>query len=452
MKIIIAGGGKVGATLTRQLSAEGYDLTLIDTNTTVLERTMNAYDVMAVQGNCATMATLQQAGVGEADLLIAVTNADEVNLLCCMTAHTMNPSLHTIARIRNPEYTDQIYHMRSSFGLSMTVNPEKQAAVEIQRLLQYPGFLRRETFAKSRVEIVELRIDAKSKLCNVTLGNLGSVVKCRVLVCAVLRDGAAIAPSGNFSLQEGDRIFVTAPTESLTVLLRNRGIITRPVRRAILCGGGRVSYYLAQLLSRDGVSVQLIERNRERCVELATMLPAVSVLCGDASSQSLLESEDISSADALVTLTGLDELNMIVSLYGESRGVPQIITKLGRMEPTGIVDDLPLGSVVYPKELCCNTIVRYVRAMQNQAGAALSIHSIADGQMEAVEFLVDDTTAHCGVPLKDIRLKPNVLVACISHGSRTEIPNGDSCFRKGDSIILVTPGRGTLLQLNDIFA
>ena len=182
------------------------------------------------------------------------------------------------------------------------------------------------------------------------------------------------------------------------------------------------------------------------------MLPAVSVLCGDASIQSLVESEDISSADALVTLTGLDELNMIVSLYGESRGVPQIITKLGRMEPTGIVDDLPLGSVVYPKELCCNTIVRYVRAMQNQAGAALSIHSIADGQMEAVEFLVDDTTAHCGVPLKDIRLKPNVLVACISHGSRTEIPNGDSCFRKGDSIILVTPGRGTLLQLNDIFA
>ena len=452
MKIIIAGGGKVGATLTRQLSSEGYDLTLIDTNTAVLERTMNAYDVMAVQGNCATMAALQQAGVEEADLLIAVTNADEVNLLCCMTAHTINPRLHTIARIRNPEYTDQIYAMRSSFGLSMTVNPEKQAAVEIQRLLQYPGFLRRETFAKSRVEIVELRIDAKSKLCNVTLGNLGSVVKCRVLVCAVLRDGAAIAPSGNFALREGDRIFVTAPTESLTVLLRNLGVITRPVKRAILCGGGKVSYYLAQLLSRDGVAVQLIERSHERCVELATMLPKVSVLCGDASSQNLLESEDISTADALVTLTGLDELNMVVSLYGSSRGVPQIVTKLGRMESTGIVDDLPLGSLIYPKELCCNTIVRYVRAMQNQAGAAISVHSIADGKMEAVEFLVDDSTLHCGVPLKELKLRPNVLLASISHGGKTEIPNGDSRFQKGDSVILVTPGRGTLLQLNDIFA
>ena len=452
MKIIIAGGGKVGAALIRQLSSEGHDLTLIDTNTAVLERTMTAYDVMAVQGNCATMATLHQAGVEDADLLIAVTNADEVNLLCCMTAHTMNPNLHTIARIRNPEYTDQIYRMRGSFGLSLTVNPEKQAAVEIQRLLKYPGFLRRETFAKGRVEIVELRIDSKSKLCNVTLGNLGSVVKCRVLVCAVLRDGAAIAPSGNFVLREGDRIFVTAPTESLTVLLRNLGIITRPVKRAILCGGSRVSYYLAQLLSRDGVSVQLIERNHDRCIELASMLPDVSVLHGDATSQALLESEDISAADALVTLTGLDELNMVISLYGSSRGVPQIVTKLGRMDSTGIVADLPLGSVVYPKELCSNTIVRYVRAMQNQAGAAISVHAIADGQMEAVEFLVDENTAHCGVPLKDLRLKPNVLIASITRAGKTEIPGGNSCFQKGDTVILVTPTQRHLLQLNDIFA
>ena len=453
MKIIIAGGGKVGATLTRQLSAEGYDLTLIDTNTAVLERTLNAYDVMAVQGNCASMDTLLQAGVEEADLLIAVTNADELNLLCCMTAHGINPKLHTIARIRNPEYTDQIYRMRSAFGLSLTVNPEYQAAVEIQRLLKYPGFLRRETFAKGRVEIVELKIDEKSKLCNVTLGNLGSVVKCRVLVCAVLREGTAIAPSGNFELREGDRVFVTAPTESLTVLLRNLGIITRPVKRAILCGGGRVSYYLARLLDKDGVAVQLIERKPERCLQLASMLPSsVNVLHGDATSQSLLESEGLGKTDALVTLTGLDELNMVISLYAASRGVPQIVTKLGRMESTGIVDDLPIGSVVYPKELCSNTIVRYVRAMQNQSGAAVSVHSIADGQMEAVEFLVDDTTRNCGVPLKDLRLKPNVLIASINHVGQTEIPNGSSCFRKGDTIVLVTPSQGHLLQLNDMFA
>lgn len=453
MKIIIAGGGKVGATLTRQLSSEGYDLTLIDKNPHVLESTMNAYDVMAVQGNCATMATLRQAGVEDADLLIAVTNADEVNLLCCMTAHAINPNLHTIARIRNPEYAHQIYKMRDSFGLSMTVNPEKQAAIEIERLLKYPGFLRRETFAKGRVEIVELRVDEKSKLCNVSLGDLGSVVKCRVLVCAVLRDGEAIAPKGDFVLRQGDRVFVTAPTDRLTILLKNLGVISRPVRRVILCGGGRVSYYLANLLLKDGISVQLIERSHERCVELASLLPdSCCIVHGDASSQNLLQKEGISTCDALVSLTGLDELNMIVSLYGNSQGVPQIITKLGRMDSSGIVADLPLGSLIYPKELCCNTIVRYVRAMQNQAGAAISVHAIADGKLEAVEFLVDKHTLHCGVPLKDLKLKPNVLIASINHAGQTELPGGNSSFQKGDTVILVTPGRGSLLQLNDIFA
>ena len=453
MKIIIAGGGKVGATLTRQLSAEGYDLTLIDKNPHVLESTMNAYDVMAVQGNCATMATLRQAGVEDADLLIAVTNADEVNLLCCMTAHAINPNLHTIARIRNPEYAHQIYKMRDSFGLSMTVNPEKQAAIEIERLLKYPGFLRRETFAKGRVEIVELRVDEKSKLCNVSLGDLGSVVKCRVLVCAVLRDGEAIAPKGDFVLRQGDRVFVTAPTDRLTILLKNLGVISRPVRRVILCGGGRVSYYLANLLLKDGISVQLIERSYERCVELASLLPdSCCIVHGDASSQNLLQKEGISTCDALVSLTGLDELNMIVSLYGNSQGVPQIITKLGRMDSSGIVADLPLGSLIYPKELCCNTIVRYVRAMQNQAGAAISVHAIADGKLEAVEFLVDEHTLHCGVPLRDLKLKPNVLIASINHAGQTELPGGNSSFQKGDTVILVTPGRGSLLQLNDIFA
>ena len=453
MKIIIAGGGKVGATLTRQLSAEGYDLTLIDKNPHVLESTMNAYDVMAVQGNCATMATLRQAGVEDADLLIAVTNADEVNLLCCMTAHAINPNLHTIARIRNPEYAHQIYKMRDSFGLSMTVNPEKQAAIEIERLLKYPGFLRRETFAKGLVEIVELRVDEKSKLCNVSLGDLGSVVKCRVLVCAVLREGEAIAPKGDFVLRQGDRVFVTAPTDRLTILLKNLDVISRPVRRVILCGGGRVSYYLADLLLKDGISVQLIERSHERCVELASLLPdSCCIVHGDASSQSLLQKEGISTCDALVSLTGLDELNMIVSLYGNSQGVPQIITKLGRMDSSGIVADLPLGSLIYPKELCCNTIVRYVRAMQNQAGAAISVHAIADGKLEAVEFLVDEHTLHCGVPLRDLKLKPNVLIASINHAGQTELPGGNSSFQKGDTVILVTPGRGSLLQLNDIFA
>lgn len=218
MKIIVAGGGKLGGMLTRQLSAEGYDLTLIDANLRQLESSEERFDIMVVQGNCASMEVLEQADVREADLLIAVTGADEINLLCCMTAHGMNRRLHTIARVRNPEYADQIYKMRDMFALSMTVNPENQAAVEIERLLKYPGFLKRDTFAKGRVEIVELRIDANNRLCNVALNDMNNIVKCKILVCAVLRNGTAIAPDGNFVLREGDRIFVTAATKELTSL------------------------------------------------------------------------------------------------------------------------------------------------------------------------------------------------------------------------------------------
>ena len=452
MNIIIAGNGKVGSTLTRLLSTEGHDVTLIDKNTHVLEESLEQYDVMAISGNCVSMHILLQAGVKEANLLIAATDADEINLLCCTTAHYLNPNLHTIARIRDPEYSEQIYTMKDVFGLSMTINPEKQAAQEIAYLLQYPGFLKRDTFAKGRMEIVELRIDRTSKLCNVALSDMNSIVNCRVLVCAVLRSGTAIAPKGNFILREGDRIFVTASPHNLTNMLRSLGIITRRVRNVMLCGGGRVSYYLADILNRHGISVKLMEKNETRCRELSALLPEVTVILGDGTDHAVLDSEGLAKTDALVSLTGMDELNMIMSLYGQSQGVPQVITKLGRMENHTIIDALALGSVVCPKELCCNNIVRYVRAMQNQTGAAVSVHRIAHGQVEAVEFLVDDTTLHCNTLLKDIRLKDNVLVVSITHGPKTEIPGGDASFDVGDTIVVVTSGQGTLRQLNDIFA
>ena len=452
MDIIIAGDGKVGSTLARQLSAEGHDVTLIDSDLHVLNTSVERYDLMGVHGNCASKSVLLRAGVMEAELLIAATSADEINLLCCTTAHGLNPKLHTIARIRNPEYTDQIHEMRNVFALSLTVNPEKQAAQEIERLLKYPGFLRRDIFAKARAEIVELRIDNKSKLRDVSLMEMNAIVKCKVLVCAVLRDGKAVAPKGNFILREGDRIFVTAPTNNLATLLKNLGIVTRRVRNVILCGGGRVSYYLASLLEKDGMNVQIIESNRERCAELATLLPDTTIIHGDGTDQDLLNSQGRSQCDALVTLTGVDELNMIVSLYGMKQNVPLVITKLSRMDNRSIVDSLSLGSVVCPKELCCNSIVRYVRAMQKQTGAALSLRTIADGQAEAIEFLVDKHTHNCGVPLKQLKLKSDVLVAMINRGAYTEIPSGDSYFRAGDSVVVVTSGQGTLQDLNDIFA
>ncbi len=451
MKIIIAGDGKVGSTLTQQLVAEGHDITLIDAKAEVLESSEERYDVMVVQGNCASMTTLSKAGVQDAEVLIALAGADEINLLCCTTAHGMNPNIHTIARIRNPEYTDQIYEMRNLFGLSMMVNPEKLAAIEMERLIKYPGFLKRDTFAKGRVEIVELRIGEDSALKDVNLYDLGNIVKCKILVCAVLRSGKAIIPDGNFTLLEGDRIFVTAQPGELTIFLKNMGVITHRARRALLCGGGRLSYYLAQLLDKDGVMVEIIEQDYGRCIELAKMLPDVTVVQGDASSEVLLEKEGIDDSDVLVTLTGVDEMNIIISLFGNSCKVPQVITKLGRLTSNRVLDTLPLGSIMSPKELCCNSIVRYVRAVKNQAGAAQAIHVIADGQAEAIEFIVDENTLHCGEPLKEIRLKKNIRVVSISRGVKFEIPNGDSYFTRGNVVIIVTGRNEVIYQLNDIF-
>ena len=452
MNIIIAGYGKVGAALTRQLSAEGHDLTLIDSNKKVLEAGQELYDVMAVTGNCATMSVLVHAGVKEADLLIAATNADEMNLLCCLTAHGINPNLRTIARIRNPEYSEQIYMMRDNFALSLLVNPERQAAMEIERLLKFPGFLKRESFAHGRVELAELRVMPDSPLCDVKLSQLYGVIKCRALICMVLRNGAAIAPDGNFVIKNGDRLFVIASTNDLALLLKNIGAVTHRAKRVLIAGGGRISYYLAQRVVKSGMTVQIAEKDYDKCVQLSELLPNVSIINTDVSDFSKLDSQRLGADDALVSMTGLDELNMILSLYGKSKGVGQIITKLGRAESVEIVEDLALGSIICPKDLCSNTILGFVRGMNNQVGAAVAVHKIADGHAEAAEFRASESTLHCGVPLKKIDLKKNVLIASILHGSTLIIPNGDSHFEPGDTVIVVSDESTIIAKLNDIFA
>ena len=452
MKIILAGDGKVGTALVQQLSAEGHDLTLIDLNQAKLEAAAEQNDVMAVAGNCAAMGTLLEAGVEDAELLIAVTGADEINLLCAMTAHGLNKNLHTIARIRKPEYIQQIHKMRHVFALSMTVNEEKMAAAEMERLLKFPGFLGRDTFAKGRAEIVELRIDERSKLKDVSLMEMYRIVGCRVLVCTVLRSGQAIVPGGDFVLKAGDRIFVTAPTSNLALLLKNLGILTRRVRRCLIGGGGRIVYYLAKLLEKDRIQVRIVEKDPARCRELAEALPGAEIIRGDFTNRTELEDAGLQDCDAFLSMSGMDEMNMVTSLFAASHGIRQVLTKLGRPENTLLAGELDLGSVICPQELCSNEIVRYVRAMENQTGAAISLHTIADGQAEAVEFLVEEGTRNCGVPLKELQLKKGVLLATISHGGKVEIPHGDSQLRLGDSVVAVTTARGSLQKLNDIFA
>ena len=451
MKIIVAGGGKVGSVLVRQLTEEGHEVTIIDKSGDVLENLMQEYDVISVQGNAASMDVLKEAGIRNTELLIAATDVDEVNLLTCLSANSLNPSLHTIARIRDHDYRSQALNMQELFNINMAINPEYQAAAEISRLLNFPGFFNIDTFAKGHVEIVSLRIKADSPLNGARLNKMNDIVHTQVLVCAVQRSGSCIIPDGNFELKENDLLYITASTTNLTTLLKNLGIITKKIKSVLIAGGSLLSFYLAGILERRGMNVTLIEKDHDRCVELAELLKNTTIVEGDASSQSFLESEGFENFDALVTLTGLDELNIVMSLYGNYRKIPQIITKLSHAENNRMLDSLPLGSVISPKELVCNTIVRYVRAMQNKVGAAITIHRIADGQGEAIEFEVTEDTLFIGTPLKNLSIKPNILIASITKGDRNEIPTGNSAFHKGDRVIIVTTKTSGIRQLNDIF-
>ena len=316
----------------------------------------------------------------------------------------------------------------------------------------YPGFLTRESFMGGRAELAELRVEEGSRLCNVALSHLDSIVRTRVLVCVVLRGGEAIIPDGKFVLREGDRIFVTAAPDDLAIMLKSLGVVTHKARRIMVVGGGAMSYYLAKKLKNSrSVDITIFERNAERCLELSELLPRAAVVHGDDGNLTFLEKEGLAQADALLSLTDTDEQNVIVSLYAESLGVPQIVTRLGRLDNSAFIDQLSIGSVVSPGKLCCNTIVRYVRAMKNRNGAAVAIHHVADGQAEAIEFLVDPDTFHCEEPLKKIKFKENVRIGCIARGNEIIIPGGDDFFQEGDSVVVVVNGENTVLELNDIF-
>ena len=453
MKILIAGDGKVGAWLTRQLANEGHDITLIDSNAAILENTIAQYDVMSIVGNCASMETLRQADVAHADLLIAATGSDETNLLCCMTAHGMNKDLHTIARVRTQEYSETVHSMRDLFALSLTVSPERKTAAEIDRLLKYPGFMRRERFANGVVELVEIKLTGGAKkLDGTSLKDMERVTGCKVLVCAVVREGETIIPGGDFTLRENDRIYVTAAPHDLTKMLRHLDMIPRRARSVLIVGGGRISQYLAQMLLREKMSVKIIDLDPAICERLAELLPEASIVQGDASVHATLVREGLEACDALVLATGLDELNLVLAMYGTAVPVPQVITKLSRMENLRLLDQLSIGTVVSPQALSCESIIRYVRAMQNQIGAAVTVHAIADGGAEALEFVVDEHTPHRGEPLSDIRIKKGVLIASLTRGAKLIFPRGDTRFELGDRLVVVAAASSDIETLQDIFA
>lgn len=453
MNIIIVGDGKVGAALAEQLSTAGHDITIVDSNTQVLRETSERLDVITVNGNGASMAILREAGADHADLLIAATSRDELNLLTCLTARKLG-SQHTIARIRNPEYTDQLIAMQEELGLSMTVNPEHASAQEAYRLLQFPTFLKRESFAKGRVEIVALPVDSGSRLENISLVQLYQIVRVKVLVCAVEREDGVHIPNGAFKLRAGDTIYVTAGIQDLAKLVKNLGLVEFKVRNVLIIGGSRIAFYLAKRCLESGIAVKIIEQDHQRCLELAEQLPKARIIEGDASRQELLAAERLKAHDAVVTLTGMDEENLILSLYAKYHGVPKVITKINHLEFMEVFRKLGIGSIISPKGLSCAHIVRYVRAMSSASGqdSVLTLHPIVDGQVEALEFQLGPETRHCGEPLKDIALKKGILIACITRRGRTILPKGDTEFYPQDTVVIVTKSERAIDDFDDIFA
>lgn len=453
MNIIIVGDGKVGAALAAQLSAEGHDVTIIDSDPQALSASAEQLDVMAVMGNGASMATLREAGADKADVLIAATSRDELNLLTCLTGRKLGAG-HAIARVRNPEYSDQLVSMREELGLSLTVNPEQAAAEEAYQLLQFPSFLKREAFAQGKVEIVALPVAAGSRLAGIPLSKLYEIAGVNVLVCAVEREDGVHIPSGAFTLQEGDTIYVTAGIQDLARLVKNLGLVERRVKNLLIIGGSRIAFYLARRCIDSGISVKIIERDHARCVALAEAMPRATVIEADGARQDILLAEGLRDHDAVITLTGMDEENVVLSMFASHVGVPKVITKINRMEYADVFRRMGVGSIISPKGLCCTHIARYVRAMSSASGidSVLTLHSIVDGQVEALEFLVGPEVRHQGERLMDIPLKEEILIAGITHEGQTSIPRGDSAFTAGDTIVVVTAGGRTLSDLDDIFA
>ena len=442
MKIIIAGAGKIGHAVAAILAEEGHDVTIIDRDPDTISTLSNELDVICVEGSATNPETLREAGAGHADLLLAATEQDEVNMVCGISARKLG-TRHVIARVRDPEYLHQTEFLREALGLSVIVNPEYECAKEISRILRFPGAVRVDAFSKGSVEIVEHRVPAGGKLEGVALKELVQRFGAKVLVGVVERGGEALIPNGNFVLQAGDRLSITGSSRELRRFFMAIGQYKRPVRRVMIMGGGRSSVYLTRMLQESGMSVTVVERDRERCDLLCDLIPEAHIVCGDATRSDVLLEDGLSSTDAFVALTGEDGDNIITSMYARSCGVGKIVAKVNREHFSELLENSGLDSIVTPKEIVAQQLARYVRAMSNSMGSSMeTLYRLADGKVEALEFKVSEGSACVDIPLKDLKLKPNILISAIIRGSKSIIPDGSSRILPGDHAVIVTAAGG----------
>ena len=451
MDIIIVGGGKVGSALAEQLCEE-HSVTVIDKNEARIKSLTNDFDVMGIVGNCLQTSVLEEANVEKANILIAVTSSDEVNILSCLIAKRMK-ARHCVARVRSPEFDKQLVFMRDELGISMMVNPDYNAANEIAKVLRYPEAINIESFAKGRVDLAEIRITSGSILENVALSQLSRRLRLDILICAVTRGDEVIIPNGNFIIKAGDKIHVTASHSAMVKFFKSVSAAYREkrVKKAVLIGGGRVAYHLAQQLIEMGVKTKIIEINKERCLELSDRLNKVSVICGDGTDHDILKEERVYDADAIVTLTGIDEENILLSLLAKNNGVDKVVTKVNRMNLMQLTDTLDLDSIISPKSITVNQILQYVRAQKNSQGNSITtLYRLVGDKLEAIEFIVREQKEYVDIPLKKLKLRPGILIASIVRGNELITPKGDDCLKVNDSVVVVTTNKG-FGDLKDIF-
>ena len=449
MKIIIVGCGKVGETLAAVLSQEGNDITIIDKREAVVENLCNQYDIMGYVGNGASYSVQVEADIQHTDLVIAVTGSDELNLLCCLIAK-MAGNCHTIARVRNPEYGNEVAYIKEELGLAMVINQELTAALEISRVLKFPSAIEIDTFAKGRVELLRFRIPENSMLDDMRLSEMQSRLKCSVLVCTVERKGEIVIPRGDYTLKSGDVISVVAAARDEIAFFKKIGIPANQVKNVLIVGGGDIPYYLAKILLSVGIQVKIMEKNLKRCEELSELLPKATIIHGDGTNKQLLEEEGIGQTESFVALTDFDEENVFLSLYARKRGVRKTVTKVNRFVFDEVIENLDLDTVIYPRDLTAEYILQYVRAMKNSIGSNVeTLHRIIDNKAEALEFLVRDNFRGKDIPLQELPIKPDVLVACINHMGKIILPRGTDVMRLGDTVIVITVKKG-LNDINDI--
>lgn len=450
MKITIVGSGKVGFTLADHLSKEAHDVTVVDTDHESLKRASDTLDVMCVKGNGASSAVLAEAGAGSADIVIAATGMDEINMVCGQVAKRMG-ARYVIARIRNAEYTADLDSFKKDLGIDMIINPEQATATEISRLLRLPTAANIETFYRGRVELVGLRLQKDDFVVGKPLASL-KLHDIDILFCAVERGDQVFIPNGTSELLEGDLVYLIGEPVGVSRFFKELGRYAPKIRSVFITGGGRISYYLASTLDRLGMKTKIVESDEARCRHLAEVLPRSLIIHGDGTEQELLEAEDLQNNDAFVALTGRDEYNLIVALYAMQQGVKKVVAKSNRQNYIGIARSVGLDSVISPKLTTANHILQVVRGMQNSKGSVMnSLYRIAGDRVEATEFTVNRTTRCLGVPLKSLKLKKGILIAVIIHNGQIIIPEGSARIENGDTVIIVSRDSG-ILDVNDIFA